>query len=72
MLNIELKILVNILAGHLQALLPRLIGPEQTCAVKGRTIQDNLHLVHLIIEQVVSEAVLINLDQSNAFDRVDH
>ena len=72
MLNTELKILAKVLAGRLQAVLASLIGPEQTCAVKGRTIQDNLHLVRLIIEKVDSDAALINLDQSKAFDRVDH
>ncbi|CAE1178594.1 unnamed protein product [Acanthosepion pharaonis] len=72
MLNTDLKILAKILANRLQLVLSRLIGPEQTCAVKGRTIQDNLHMVRLILEQVDSEAALINLDQSKAFDRVDH
>ena len=42
MLNAELKILAKILANRLQLVLARLISPEQTCAVKGRTIQDNL------------------------------
>ncbi|CAE1276092.1 unnamed protein product [Acanthosepion pharaonis] len=72
MLITELKILAKVLADRLQIVLSSLIGPEQTCAVKGRTIQDNLHLVRLIIEKVDSDAALINLDQSKAFDRVDH
>lgn len=61
-LNTKLKIWAKILVGRLQAVLPSLTGPEQTCAVKGRAIRDNLHLVSLIIEQVDSEATLINLD----------
>ena len=40
--------------------------------MKGRTIQDSLHLVHTIVEKVDRNAALINLDQSKAFDRVDH
>ena len=40
--------------------------------MKGRTIQDSLHLVHMIVEKVDGNATLINLDQSKAFDRVDH
>ena len=42
--------------------------------MKGRSIQDNLHLVRQILEGIKddSEAALINLDQSKAFDRVDH
>ena len=40
--------------------------------MKGRSIQDNLHLVREVLEGLEdgTEAVLINLDQSKAFDRV--
>ena len=72
MLNTDLKILAKILANRLQTILPSLICPEQTCAVKGRTIQDSLHLVRTIVEKVDGNAALINLYQSKAFDRVDH
>lgn len=40
--------------------------------MKGRTIQNDLHLVQLVIEKVDSEAALINLDQSKLFKRVAH
>ena len=40
--------------------------------MKGRTIQDNLHLVRTIVEKVDGNAALINLYQSKAFDRVYH
>ena len=72
MLNTDLKILAKILADRLQTVLPSLICPEQTCAVKARTIQDSLHLVRTIVEKVDGNAALINLDQSKAFERVDH
>ena len=51
-----------------------LIGPEQAFAVKGRSIQDNLHLIREVLEEIEdgTEAALISLDQSKAFDRVDH
>ncbi len=51
-----------------------LIGPEQTYAVKGRSIQDNLHLIREVLEGTEdgTKAALITLDQSKAFDRVDH
>lgn len=60
-LNTDLKILTKVLARHLQAVLASLLALDQMCAVRGRTIQDNLHLVSLIIEQVDSEAPLISL-----------
>ena len=51
-----------------------MIGPEQNYAVKGRSIQDNLHLVREILEGLedYTDAALINLDQSKASNTVDH
>ena len=74
LLNTELKILARVLANRLQLVISDLIGPEQNYAVKGSSIQDNLHLIREIIEGIKEddEAALINLDQSKAFDRVDH
>ena len=61
MLNTGLKILEKIQEDRWQTVLPCLICPEQTCAVKGRTIQDSLHLVRTIVEKVEGNAALINL-----------
>ena len=74
LLNTELKILTRVLANRLQLVISDLIGPEQTFAVKGRSIQDNLHLIREVLEGIEddTEAALISLDQSKAFDRVDH
>lgn len=36
-----------------------LISSEQIFTVKGKTVQDNLHMARLIIKQVHSEAVPI-------------
>ena len=42
--------------------------------MKGRSVKDNLHLVREILEGLKdnTEAALINLDHSKAFERVDH
>ena len=74
LLNTELKILARILANRLQLVISDLIGPKQTYTGKGRSIQDNLHLVREVLEGIEygTEAALISLDQSNTFDRVDH
>ena len=74
LLNTELKIFARILANRLQLVISDLIGPEQSFAVKGRSIQDNLHLIRKVLEGIKddTEAALISLDQSKAFDWVDH
>ena len=63
-----------VLGNRLQLIINDLIGPEQTFAVKGRSIQDNLHLIREVLEGIEddTEAALISLDQFKAFDRVDH
>ena len=74
LLNTELKILAGVLANHLQIVISDLIGPKQTYTVKGRSIRDNLHLIRKVLEGIEdgTEATLISLDQSKAFNRVDH
>ena len=66
--------MARVFGNRLQLVISDLIGPEQTFAVKGRSIQDNLHLIREVLEGIKddTEAALISLDQSNAFDRVDH
>ena len=74
LLNPELKILAQVLAHRLQIVISDLIGPEQNYAVKERSMQDNLNLVPKVLEGLKdnTQAVLINLDQAKAFDRLDH
>ena len=66
--------MARVLANRLLLVIRDLVGPEQTYAVKGRSIQNNLHLIREVLEGIEdgTEAALISLDQSKAFDRVDH
>ena len=48
LLNTGLKILVQVLANHLQLVISNLIKLEKNYTVKGRSIQDNFHLVHKV------------------------
>ncbi len=66
--------MARVLANRLQVFISDLFGPEQTHAVKGRSIQDNLHLIREVLEGIEdgTKAALISLDQSKVFDRVDH
>ena len=64
LLNTE--IWARVLDIRLQLVISDRISPEQTFAVKGRSIQDNLHLIREVLEEI--EDALISLDQSKAFD----
>lgn len=69
----KLKILAKILADRLQLVTEILLGPEQNCAVKGCTIQGNVRVIRLILEDVKDDdlTALINFDQCKSFDRVE-
>ena len=58
LLNTELKILARVLVNRLQVVISDLIGPKLTYAVKGRSIQDNLHLEEI---EDGTETMLISL-----------
>ena len=64
LLNTELKIWARVLANRLQLVISDLIWPEQNYAVKGKSTQDNLHMVCEVLEGLKdTKAALINLDQ---------
>ena len=66
---------LNLLPTDYHAVLPKIINPDQTCAIKGRSITDNVHLLRNIVDYVNmknSYCALISLDQTKAFDRVNH
>ena len=52
LLNTELKILARILVKRLRIAVGDLMGPGHNYAVKGRSIQNNLHLIREIIEGI--------------------
>ena len=74
LLNVDYKIATRALSGRLLAVLPSIVGTDQTCGVRGRTISENLFLVRDLIEYAEREDLplaLLSLDQEKAFDRVD-
>jgi len=60
LLTTDYKILTKALANRLQQVLPLIVHTDQTASIKGRTINDNIPLA------------LISVDQLKAFDRVLH
>lgn len=75
LLNVDYKLVSKSLTNRLSKVMSELINIDQTCAVKGRSIKDNIHLLRNIIEYVKIKNIncmFISLDQSKAFDRVSH
>lgn len=52
LLNVELKILANVLAKRVPLVTEKLVGEAQTCTISGRTIQNNLHLIRYTIDRI--------------------
>ena len=73
LLNIDYKIIPKIITIRFGKVLPKIIGIDQTCSVKGRSIFDNLHLLRNVIDYIDQKnlsACFICLDHEKAFDRV--
>lgn len=73
--NVDYKILMKILAGRLQSVVQDIVGPHQTCGIKGRSIITNVHIARSILDccdstgQVVA---MLQIDLEKAFDKVSH
>ena len=75
LLNLDYKILTKALTIKLSQFIAFLIHTDQTSGVKGRNIQQHIHLIRDIISlshDKMLNNVIISLDQSKAFDRVSH
>lgn len=74
LLTLTYKILAKILANWLQPLLPKVVDPQKTCFIKGRSIQDNFLAYRFSREQVrqtKQPAIFLKLDFVKAYDRLE-
>ena len=76
LLNVDYKVVAKIANKWLGQYLPDTISEVQTCGISNRNIVDNLLCLRDSIEYnskcTYDDTVYISLDQSKAFDRVDH
>lgn len=75
LLNVDYKIMSKALSNRLQKIINRIVHPDQTCAVTGRTIFDNLHLLRNTFDYCKQRSIpciALAFDQSKAFDRINH
>lgn len=73
--NVDYKILMKILAKRLQTVISTIVGPHQTCGIKGRSIVTNIHKARSVLEccDVMHNGVaMLQVDLDKAFDRVPH
>ncbi|KAK3094930.1 hypothetical protein FSP39_007966 [Pinctada imbricata] len=75
LLNVDYKIISKVITNRVGLVMDKLVHKDQTCAVRGRSIFDNLHMLRDIqnyCEQKDSPVAFICLDQEKAFDRVNY
>lgn len=73
--NIEYKIFMKILARRLQSVIQDIVGPHQTCGIKGRTTVTNIHKARSVLEccdDCNSRIAILQIDLEKAFDCVAH
>lgn len=72
----DLRIWAKMLAEKLAFAIEKQVDKAQACVVPSRIIHENFCLMRYIMDRVIKEpsmdGVLISLDQSRAFDKVDH
>lgn len=74
-LTTDYKIIAKAVSTRLSQVISTIVDPDQSYAVPGRTIYDNLHLYRDVITYANQEDIplaILNLDQKSAFDKVCH
>lgn len=73
--NVDYKILMKILASRMQTVIKDIVGPHQTCGIKGRSIVTNVHTARSVLEccdSVQGTLAMLQIDLAKAFDQVSH
>ena len=69
------KIMTKIMSARLRKILPHIVIEDQTCAVMGRSIIENLYLIRDTIHYSNYKNIptyIISYDFQNAFDSIEH
>jgi len=75
LLNVDYKIVSKSLSNRLCNVIGDVVMCDQTCAIPGRSAQDNIHLLRNLIDYCNNlnlPCFLVSYDQAKAFDRVSH
>lgn len=71
--NVDYKILMKALAKRMQDVITNIVGPHQTCGIKGRTTFTNIHAAWNVLEicnATHSRVAMLQVDLEKSFDRV--
>ena len=74
LLNVNYKISLKALSLRLSLVLEKIVTPNQTCSVLGRSMSSNLVMLRDILDYrdgTNEPRILIHLDQEKAFNQVD-
>ena len=75
LINVDIKIASKALAARMKAVIHSLISYDQTAYVKGRYIDESVHLIDDLLKYAEDEnidGILFAADIEKAFDLVDH
>ena len=75
LLNTDYKIVAKTITNRISNVVSLLVSGDQTCAVPGRDITDNVLIMDHVIKYVNKndgEGYILKIDQEKAFDRVSH
>lgn len=73
--NVDYKIFAKVLTNRLQIIITKLVGDHQTCGIRSRSIQTNIHIARSVLECIegsVDQVALLQIDLAKAFDKVQH
>ena len=74
LLNVDYKLCARVLAGRLLKVIHQIVAPDQTCAVPGCFIGENVALLRDVSTHAFETGTplaILSLDQEKAFNRVD-
>lgn len=73
--NVDYKVLMKVFARRLQNVTTEIVGEHQTCAIKGRSILTNVHIVRSSLElcdEGADQVAMLQIDLEKVFDRAQH
>ena len=75
LMNYDVKILSKLICKRMGFVSDKIVGIDQTCAIKGRSILENAHLHRNIVDYVnqkILKCCFLSVDQEKAFDKSIH